>query len=72
MLNAARVVVERRIAAKNQSLLMSLRVGSVHDSRFVLQKKALGPEMINKQMDFFSNSVDVEDLPIRILVDKWS
>ena len=39
----------------------------IRGSKFIMKKEELGPEMVEKQRDFFRKSSELEDLPIMIL-----
>ena len=38
----------------------------IRGSKFIMKKEALGPEMVEKQRDFFHKYSELEDLPIMI------
>ena len=50
-------------------LLLDILESWIRGSRSILQKESVGPEMVNRQSDFFASSADRKDLPIRILTE---
>ena len=62
--NDGEIAVDDRDVAR---IFNDLLESWIRGSKFIMKKEELGPEMVEKQSDFFQKSSEMEDLPILIL-----
>ena len=62
--NDGEIAVDNRDVAK---IINDLLESWIRGAKYIMRKDALGPEMVEKQRDFFQKSSEREDLPILIL-----
>ena len=62
--NNSEILVDDRDVAKIFNDLLESRI---RGAKYIMKEEALGPELVEKQRDFFQKSSELEDIPILVL-----